>query len=110
MSANQLRNSVQLIGHLGHDPEFKKVSGDRSIAKFSLATNERYKNREGETVTETQWHNCVAWGKTADLVQQLCKKGQEMVVRGKLVHRNYDDKDGNKKYVSEIVIEDFVLV
>ena len=95
---NNLRNKVQLIGHLGNDPEIKELDGGKTVAKFSMATSEMYKNKSGEKVTETQWHNIVAWNGTAKIVEKLFKKGNEVAIEGKLTTRSWDDKDGNKKY------------
>ena len=99
---NSLRNRVQLIGNLGMNPEIKTISTGNKMAKFSLATNETFKNNKGEKITETQWHNVVAWGKLAEIVEKILEKGKEVAIEGKLVSRSYDDKDGNKKYITEI--------
>jgi single-strand DNA-binding protein len=107
---NALRNKVQLIGHLGANPEVKKLDGGKTIAKFSMATNESYKNQKGEKVEETQWHNIVAWGKTAELMEQLLAKGKEVMVEGKLTSRSYEDKEGNKRYITEVVAQEFLLL
>jgi single-strand DNA-binding protein len=106
---NQVRNSVRLIGHLGQDPELK-ATGKSKLAKFSLATNESYKNEKGEKVEETQWHNLIAWGKQAEIAEQYMKKGTEIAIEGKLTSRSYDDKEGNKKYITEIVVRDFTFL
>jgi single-strand DNA-binding protein len=97
-------NNVQLIGNLGKDPEVKQFEGGKKLAKVSLATTEFYKNDKGEKVTDTQWHNLVAWGKTAEVMERFLKKGSEVAVLGKLVTRNYLDKEGNKRYVTEVQI------
>ena len=107
---NALKNKVQLIGNLGSTPEVKKLDGGKTIAKFSLATNETYKNQKGEKVEETQWHNIVAWGKTAELMEQLLAKGKEVMVEGKLTSRSYEDKEGNKRYITEVVAQEFLLL
>ena len=104
----QLRNKVQLIGHLGRDVEIKDFENGRKMARVSIATNESYKNGEGEKVEAVQWHNIVAWGKAAETMSKLWKKGTEVAVQGKLVHRSYEDKDGNTKYVTEVVVNDFL--
>lgn len=106
---NSLRNKVQLIGHLGNDPEVKELEGGKTVAKFSMATSEFYKNKSGEKVTETQWHNIVAWNGTAKIVEKLLKKGNEVAIEGKLTTRSWDDKDGNKKYMTEIVANEVLL-
>ncbi|RMA66162.1 single-stranded DNA-binding protein [Ulvibacter antarcticus] len=105
-----LRNKVQLIGNLGNDPEIVTLESGKKLAKFSIATNESYKNKEGERVTDTQWHNVVAWGKTADIVESYVTKGKEIAVEGKLTSRSYDDKDGNKRYITEVVCNELLLL
>ncbi len=107
---NALRNKVQLIGHLGADPESKEIEGGKKLVKFSLATNETYKNSAGEKVTETQWHNLVAFGKVADVAEQYLNKGSEVVVEGKLVTRNYVDKEGVKRYFTEVQVSDLLMM
>lgn len=105
-----MRNKVQLIGNLGVNPEVMNLQKGQKLAKFSLATNESYYNNAGEKVTDTQWHNLVAWGKTAEKVEKYLKKGTEVAIEGKLVSRSYEDKSGNKRYVTEIVINDFLML
>lgn len=107
---SNLRNKVQLIGHLGSDPKVKELENGKRVANFSLATNETYKNAEGEKVTDTQWHNLVAWGSTAKIVETYLKKGKEVACEGKLVTRNYEDKDGVKKYVTEVWVNEILLL
>ena len=107
---NALRNKVQLIGHLGANPEVRKLDGGKTIAKLRLATNESYKNQKGEKVEDTQWHNIVAWGKTAALMEQLLAKGKEVMIEGKLTSRSYEDKEGNKRYITEVVANEFLLL
>jgi single-strand DNA-binding protein len=107
---NALRNKVQLIGNLGNDPEVKTFDKDKKLAKMSIATNESYRNAKGELVKETQWHNLIAWGKTADIIEKHLKKGSEIVVEGKLINRNYTDKDGNKRYVTEIEVNELLML
>jgi len=105
-----LRNQVQLIGHVGQEPEIKTFEGDKKLANLSVATNEVYKNDKGEKVEETQWHRITAWGKTAEIIEKYVTKGKEVAIQGKLVHRSYDDKNGDKKYVTEIVVSDLILL
>ena len=107
---NNLKNKVQLIGNLGMDPEIKTVNGKSKLAKFRLATNETYKNDKGEKVEETQWHNLIAWGKTAEFVEKYLVKGIEVVVEGKLINHNYTDKNDIKRYVTEIQVSDMIIV
>lgn len=106
---NNLKNSVTLIGNLGRDPEVKKLPSGSSLARFSLATHEKHKNDKGELVDKTEWHNCVGWGKTAELMEQLLKKGKEIAVRGKLTYNNYQDKEGNPRSIAEVIVDEFVL-
>ncbi len=105
-----LRNKVQLIGHVGQDPEIKTFEGEKKLANLSIATKEVYKNEKGEKVEETQWHRITAWGKTADIIEKHVVKGKEIAVDGKLRHRSYDDKNGDKKYVTEIIISELMLL
>ena len=105
-----LRNKVQLIGNLGNDPEIITMDSGKKLAKFSVATNESYKNQQGERVTDTQWHNVVAWGKTAEVIEQYVTKGKEVALEGKLTTRSYDDKDGNKRYTTEVVCNELLLL
>lgn len=105
-----LRNKVQLIGNLGKDPEIVNLDGGKKLAKFSIATNETYKNQKGEKITDTQWHNIVAWGKTAEIIENYVTKGKEVAIEGKLTSRSYDDKEGNKKYITEVVCNELVML
>ena len=105
-----LKNKVQLIGNLGNAPEIKNTESGKKLARFSIATNENYRNAKGEKVTETTWHNLVAWGKVADLAEKFLLKGTEVVIEGKLINRSYTDKDGNKKYISEVQVNELLLL
>jgi single-strand DNA-binding protein len=105
-----IRNSVQLIGNLGRDVEVFTFDSGNKKASFTMATSEYYTNKEGEKAQDTQWHNVVAWGKTADLMSALLEKGNQVLVKGKIVNRSYEDKEGNKKYVSEIVANEFMKI
>jgi len=105
-----LRNKVQLIGNLGNTPEVKNTENGKKLARFSVATNESYRNAKGEKVTDTQWHSLVAWGKVAEIAEKYLNKGSEVAVEGKLIHRNYTDKEGNKKYVSEVQVNELLLL
>jgi len=105
-----LRNKVQLIGNLGNDPEIITMDSGKKLAKFSIATNETYKNQQGERVTDTQWHNVVAWGKTAEIIEEYVTKGKEVAVEGKLTTRSYDDKEGNKRYTTEVVCNELLML
>jgi single-strand DNA-binding protein len=105
-----LRNKVQLIGNLGNDPEIVNLDSGKTLAKFSIATNESYKNAKGEKITDTQWHNIVAWGKTAEIVEKYITKGKEVAVTGKLTNRAWADKDGIKRYTTEIVCSELLML
>ncbi len=107
---NSLRNKVQLIGNLGNDPEIITLESGKKLAKFSLATNDSYKNSEGEKVTQTDWHNLIAWGKTADIVEKYLTKGKEIAVEGKLTNRSWDDSDGKKRYTTEVVVNELLML
>ncbi len=106
---NSLRNSVRLVGNLGADPEIRNFDGNaKQLARFSIATTESYKNDKGERVTETQWHNLIAWGSQAKFIGTYLKKGDEVAIEGKLTNKNWVDKDGNKRYATEVVVNDFI--
>ncbi|WP_121665920.1 single-stranded DNA-binding protein [Mesonia aquimarina] len=107
---NALKNKVQLIGNLGNDPEIISLKNGKKLAKFSLATNENYKNKEGEKITETQWHNIVAWGKLAEIIENYLSKGNEIVMEGKLASRTFEDKSGEKKWITEVVCQELVMM
>ncbi|MDB5003497.1 MAG: ssb [Mucilaginibacter sp.] len=107
---NSLKNSVRLVGNLGMDPEVKIFDTNKKLAKLSLATSESYKNDKGEKITDTQWHNLVIWGAQAKIAEDILKKGDEIIIEGKINNRSYIDKDGNKKYTSEIVVNEFLKV
>jgi single-strand DNA-binding protein len=107
---NQVKNKVQLIGHLGQDPDIKTFENDKKVANMSLATSEQYKNAQGEKVTETQWHSVVAWGKLAEIAEKYLVKGTEVVVEGKLVNKNYTDKQGIKRYVTEVQANELLIL
>ncbi|MFB0939295.1 MAG: single-strand DNA-binding protein [Candidatus Azotimanducaceae bacterium] len=105
-----LRNKVQLIGNLGNNPEIITLESGKKLAKFSIATNESYKNAQGEKVQNTEWHNVVAWNATAEIVEKYLEKGKEIAIEGKLTSRSYDDKDGNKRYITEIVCNELLML
>ncbi|MGX1931374.1 single-stranded DNA-binding protein [Flagellimonas sp. 2504JD4-2] len=107
---NSLRNRVQLIGNLGNDPEMVSLDSGNKLAKFSIATNETYKNAQGEKVTDTQWHNVVAWGKVAEIAENYLVKGKEVAIEGKLVSRSYENKEGEKRYITEIKCNELLLL
>ena len=107
---NTLKNSVRLVGNLGMDPEVKSFDNNRKLAKIAIATNETYKNDKGEKVTDTQWHNLVLWGAQAKLAEDILSKGDEIAIEGRLASRSYVDKDGNKRYVTEVVVNEFLKI
>ncbi|HEY5470483.1 MAG TPA: single-stranded DNA-binding protein [Bacteroidales bacterium] len=107
---NSLANRVTLIGNLGKDPETKTTETGKKITVFTLATNDGYKNNEGERVKETTWHNIVAWNGLADIAGKYLKKGKEVAVEGRIVYRTYEDKKGVTKNITEIVLNDLVLL
>ena len=107
---NTLKNKVQLIGNLGNAPEIKNTETGKKLAKFSLATNEIYRNSAGEKVKETTWHNLIAWGKLADIAEKYLTKGKEVAIEGKLISRSYTDKNGNKKYITEVQVNEMLLM
>lgn len=105
-----LRNKVQLIGRIGMAPDIRTTPQGKKWARFSLATHETYRNAQGEKVTETQWHNLVAWGKLAELAEKYLIKGKEVAIEGKLVNRSYEDKDGTRRYVTEILVSEILFI
>jgi single-strand DNA-binding protein len=107
---NALRNKVQLIGNLGNAPEVRNTESGKKMVRFSVATNETYHNSKGEKIKETQWHNLIAWGKLADIAEKYLGKGTEVAIEGKLINRNYTDKAGIKKYVTEIQVNELLLL
>ena len=107
---NALKNKVQLIGNLGNAPEVRNTESGKKLVRFSIATNESYRNAIGEKVTETQWHNLIAWGKVADIAEKYLTKGSEVAIEGKLMNNNYTDKDGNKRYSTEIQVHELLLL
>ena len=106
---NAMKNRVQLIGNAGSDPEVKTLENGRKLAYLSIATNESYKNDKGEKIEQTEWHRVTAWGKT-EIIEKYVVKGKEVAVEGKLTHRSYDDKNGEKRYVTEVVINEILLL
>ncbi len=107
---NAMRNKVQLIGNVGNDPEIKTFDGGKKVVNFTLATNESYKNEKGEKVEQTEWHKITAWGKIADIIEKYVTKGKEIALEGKLTHRSYDDKNGEKRFITEVVANDVLLL
>jgi single-strand DNA-binding protein len=105
-----LINRVQLIGHLGKDVETFEINGGKKVAKATLATSESFYNKNGDRVENTDWHHLVAWGKTAELMANLGTKGSKIAISGKITNRSYEDKEGVKKYITEVVVDEFMLM
>jgi single-strand DNA-binding protein len=107
---NAMKNKVQLIGHVGNDPEVKALDGGKKLANLTIATNDYYINDKGDKVEQTEWHRVTAWGKVAEIIEKYVTKGKEVAIEGKLTHRSYDDKEGNKRYITEVVVNDILLL
>lgn len=103
-------NKAILLGNLGKDPELSYTSGGKAFAKFSLATSERWASQDGTKQESTTWHNIVVWGKLAEVMKEYLSKGQQVYIEGRIANRSYDDKDGVKKYISEVVVTNFSFV
>lgn len=103
-------NKVILLGRLGKDPEVRHLDSGKSVATFSLATSEVYKNKDGEKVENTQWHNIVAWTPFAEIIEKFTKKGQQIYLEGKLTTRSWDDQNDQKRYTTEVVVRDLTLL
>jgi len=110
ITMNNLRNKVNLIGNLGTDPEVKIFDSGKKKVRLSLATSDNYKSNNGEKVESTQWHNLVLWGKMAEVAEKYLQKGSELAVEGKLTYRSYDDKNGERKYFTEIVVNELIML
>jgi single-strand DNA-binding protein len=107
---NSLRNRVTLIGNLGQDPDTKTTENGKKVTHFTLATDDGYKNSDGQKVSETTWHNIVAWNGLAEIAGKYLKKGRQVAVEGRIVYRTYEDKKGSTKYITEIVLNDLLLL
>lgn len=107
---NAMKNRVQLIGNVGNDPEIKTLENGKKLAHITIATNDHYKNDKGEKVEQTEWHRVTAWGKTAEIIEKYVVKGKEVAIDGKLTHRSYDDKNGDKRYITEVVVNEILLL
>jgi len=105
-----MKNRVQLIGHVGQEPEIKTLDAGKKLANLSIATNEVYYKDNGDKVEKTEWHRVTAWGKTAEIIEKYVTKGKEIGIEGKLTNRSYDDKDGIKRYITEIVANEVLLL
>lgn len=107
---NAMKNKVQLIGNIGNDPEIKTFDGGKKLANITIATKDSYKNDKGEKVETTEWHRVTAWGTTADFIEKYVSKGLQIGIEGKLTHRSYDDKNGEKRYITEVVVNEVMLL
>jgi single-strand DNA-binding protein len=107
---SNLRNSVRLVGNLGNEPEIKTIANNKKLAKVSIATNSSFRNDKGEKIEETQWHNLVMWDKNADLTEKYLRKGSEICIEGRLSTRSYTDQTGVKKYFTEIIVNEILLL
>ncbi len=105
-----LRNKVQLIGNVGNEPEMTVLDSGKKVIRFSMATNENFKKANGEKSKVTDWHNVVAWGKTAEIIERYAAKGKQIAVEGKLSTRSYETSDGEKRYITEVVVNEVVLL
>lgn len=103
-------NKVILVGNLGKDPEVRHLDNGRAVANFPLATSETYKNKQGERVTNTEWHNVVLWTPLAEIAERFLKKGGQVYIEGKITTRSWDDQDGNKRYTTEVVGREITLL
>ncbi len=107
---NSLRNRVQLIGNLGADPEIKTLEGNKKVARLSIATNDEYTDKNGQKVKQTQWHNLVVWGKLADTCEKYLAKGKEIAIEGKLTYRTWNDKDGKTHNITEVIVNELLMM
>ncbi|AOW08847.1 single-stranded DNA-binding protein [Flavobacterium gilvum] len=105
-----MKNKVLLIGNAGNDPTIKSLDGGRKVANLTIATHDHYKNDKGERVEQTEWHNIVAWGKTAEIIEKFVIKGKQIAVEGKLTHRSYDDQNGVKRFITEVLVNEITLL
>jgi single-strand DNA-binding protein len=107
---NTLNNRVQLIGHLGKKPELHTFENGKSKVSFSMATNDYHRNDDGEKVENTEWHNVIAWGKTAEIANEYLKEGSKVAIDGRLTHRTFEDKAGNNRYFTEVVARELLML
>jgi len=107
---NQLKNRVQLIGNLGKDPELRYTPSGTAVCTFSIATSDRFKNKQGEQQERTEWHNIVVWAGLAEICGKYLTKGKQVYIEGRIQNRSYDDRDGNKRYITEIVANEMQML
>lgn len=105
-----MNNQVQLIGRLGQDPELKTFDSGNTMCRFSLATSDYYTDKNGERQEKTEWHNIVAWGKLAEIMNEILNKGEQVVIHGKLKSRSYENAEGRKVYVTEVLASEFLKI
>lgn len=105
-----LNNSVQLIGVLGTDPQVKELSNGQKMARLLIATTDQYSNPKGDKTSRTYWHYVVAWGKMAEVAGKYLRKGSRLAVKGRLISTNYEDSQGNRRYVSQVVVNDLMML
>lgn len=103
-------NRITLIGRIGQTPELRHTQSGKPVISFSLATSEKYTNQQGQKVEDTQWHNCIAWNKLAEIVDKYAFKGQQVALSGKMTYRNWTDKNGYKRVTAEVVVEEFQML
>jgi single-strand DNA-binding protein len=107
---NSIKNSVRLVGNVGRDPQIMSFESGKKKATITLATSDNFKNAQGEWVRDTQWHQVIAWGRHANIIEKFVSKGKELALEGKLVHRSYTDKDGNTRYQTEVVMNELLML
>lgn len=105
-----MRNTVQLVGNVGQDPEIRNLEGGKKVVNFNIATSDSYKNEKDERVEQTEWHRIVAWGNSAEIIEKFVVKGNQIGIVGKLTHRTYDDKDGIKRSITEVLVNEVLLM
>ena len=105
-----IKNNVKLIGNVGAEPSITNLDNGKKVARLSLATNETFKNSKGEKQTETNWHTLIAWGKAAEIVEKYVTKGKEIAIDGKLTSRSYENKEGEKRNVTEVIVQEILLL
>lgn len=105
-----MKNTVQLVGNVGQDPEIRNLEGGKKVVNFNIATSDSYKNEKGERVDQTEWHRIVAWGNSAEIIEKYVVKGNQIGIVGKLTHRTYDDKDGIKRNITEVLVNEVLLL
>lgn len=105
-----LKNKVQLIGNVGQEPTITNLESGKKVARLSLATNENYKKSNGEKQIDTNWHTIVGWGKTAEIIEKYVAKGKEIAIEGKLTSRSYETKEGEKRYITEVIASEILLL